>query len=297
MDTSKLRYFCVVAKVGSIRQASEFLSLSSAALSKSIKSLEEELGVRLIIASGRGINITLEGRRFAAKAETLLADFDHLKDSVKSRSVPEGLLKLGAFEVFSTYFLGSLIEKYFPRQLFILHDLAPGHLEQALYSGEIDYGITYVPTQTSGIEHTQVTKIEMGVFGLDKSFSSIPFDKIPFAIPVIPIHGAPTKVEGSDGWPEGKIGRNIKYRVTLMESALELCRRGLAAAYLPKFIAALHNERVQASSRIFQLSTAPAMKLPLQPVYLASREGENDTVVARNLARAIRVTCQAMPSS
>lgn len=54
-----------------------------------------------------------------------------------------------------------------------------------------------------------------------------------FVVPIHPAEGTPSKVIGPDGWPDHLIERQIKYRVTMMESAMELCREGHAVAYLP----------------------------------------------------------------
>ena len=55
-------------------------------------------------------------------------------------------------------------------------------------------------------------------------------------VPALPITGSPTLVRGLDGWPEDAYERHVKYEVTLMESALELCRQGRVAGYFPRFI-------------------------------------------------------------
>src|SRR5881275_1525815 len=60
MDIDRLRYFCTVARVGSIRGAAKVLKISPAALSKAIKTLEEELGLALLVQSGRGIRVSDE---------------------------------------------------------------------------------------------------------------------------------------------------------------------------------------------------------------------------------------------
>jgi hypothetical protein len=68
----------------------------------------------------------------------------------------------------------------------------------------------------------------------------------------MPIPGSPTKMNGLDGWPDEKILRKIKYKVTMMESTLELCRQGKACAYLPQFIIQMHNETVKYSLELVE---------------------------------------------
>ena len=55
------RVFHYVARLGSISRASEELYVSQPAVSQSIKRLEEQLGVRLLIRTPRGVRLTQEG--------------------------------------------------------------------------------------------------------------------------------------------------------------------------------------------------------------------------------------------
>ena len=58
------RVFYAVAKAGNITKASEELLISQPAVSKSIKTLEEQLGGRLFVRTKRGVILTDEGREF-----------------------------------------------------------------------------------------------------------------------------------------------------------------------------------------------------------------------------------------
>src|SRR5271168_2893292 len=98
MDTDRLRYFCTVAQTAHIHRAAELLGISPAALSKSIKQLESELGLRLLASSGRGIAITDDGKSFAARAERWLADWDLLVASSQTKARETRTLRIGAFE-------------------------------------------------------------------------------------------------------------------------------------------------------------------------------------------------------
>src|SRR4051812_3199774 len=106
METNRLHQFCVIAETGNLRKAAEMLGISHGGLSKSLKVLEEEVGLELVIPSGRGLAVTDEGREFHARAKAFLSQLDSLtaKSSQKSRE-----LRVGTFEVFSTYFLAQVL--------------------------------------------------------------------------------------------------------------------------------------------------------------------------------------------
>lgn len=55
MKNQQLRYFVEVVDSGSINKASEKLFVSQPSLSRSIQSLEEEMGKELIIRSNHGL--------------------------------------------------------------------------------------------------------------------------------------------------------------------------------------------------------------------------------------------------
>jgi LysR family glycine cleavage system transcriptional activator len=69
-----LRAFEAAARMQSLTKAAQSLSLTHGAISHQIKSLEGDLGVRLIERAGRGIRLTDEGERFARRVRTAFAE-------------------------------------------------------------------------------------------------------------------------------------------------------------------------------------------------------------------------------
>ena len=61
MDMRQLRQFIAVVEHGNVRRAADAIYLSQPALTKSIKNLEEELGVQLLTRGPRGVTPTLYG--------------------------------------------------------------------------------------------------------------------------------------------------------------------------------------------------------------------------------------------
>ncbi len=62
MDTNRLRQFCAIAETGSMTKASRLLHITHSGLSKSMKLLQEELGLELLRPCGRGIMLTEHGK-------------------------------------------------------------------------------------------------------------------------------------------------------------------------------------------------------------------------------------------
>jgi DNA-binding transcriptional LysR family regulator len=133
----------------------------------------------------------------------------------------------------------------------------------------------------------------MDVYVRQGAFGEHTLKNVPFVVPVPPIRGAPSKVVGLDGWPDHLVSRTIRYRVTLMESALELCRQGLAAAFLPKFVVELHNGKTIEKFRLHPLTAHLPLpgKFIQQPVYLVKRKVNQEDALVKRIAKALRLIC------
>lgn len=80
MRIEQLRQMVELARTGSMNQAAANLFMSQPNLSISIRNLEEELGVTLVMRGNRGVTLTSRGERFVEYAESVLDQFDRLGD-------------------------------------------------------------------------------------------------------------------------------------------------------------------------------------------------------------------------
>lgn len=78
MDIRQLTYFHAVAKYKSFTKASGVLHLSQPALSKMVKSLEDELEMELIDRSSRKIELTEAGEIVFEQSKMILDSLDNL---------------------------------------------------------------------------------------------------------------------------------------------------------------------------------------------------------------------------
>ena len=76
MELLQLRYFCVIAQCQNLTQAAEKLRVSQPALSKTLKSIETQLGVPLFDRVGRHIRLNAVGEMFYRKAAESLRVLD-----------------------------------------------------------------------------------------------------------------------------------------------------------------------------------------------------------------------------
>ena len=97
MELRHLRYFVSVAEAASVSKAARRVNICQPALSRQIRDLETELGVRLFDRIGRRIQLTAPGEDLLGRSRDLLAQAESLVEharSVAGRST--GVLRVGA---------------------------------------------------------------------------------------------------------------------------------------------------------------------------------------------------------
>jgi len=82
MRLQQMHALVALAEAGSIRAAARRVGVSQPALTKSLKGLEEELGVALLQRTPRGVILTAIGQRVHARARGIAAQTDRLRDEV-----------------------------------------------------------------------------------------------------------------------------------------------------------------------------------------------------------------------
>ena len=83
MDLFQLTYFIEVAHKKSFTKASKSLHISQPSISKGIKALEEQWGIRLFNRNGRSVSLTEKGMFLLPKIEELVAGFSHLEEQLE----------------------------------------------------------------------------------------------------------------------------------------------------------------------------------------------------------------------
>lgn len=84
MTLQQLRYVIMIAQTGSMHTAAEQLFITQPNLSKSIKELEEELGIVIFIRTNRGVLLTDDGRKFMNYASLIVEQSDLLEGIYKN---------------------------------------------------------------------------------------------------------------------------------------------------------------------------------------------------------------------
>src|SRR6476660_5825770 len=158
MELRHLRYFVSVAEALSFTKAAEKLHTAQPSLTRQIKDLEEELGVRLLNRTKQLVMLTDEGRSFLADAKRLLALAAQTVESVRR-------LQSGEVRALNIGYVSNLFYDLLPRtlasfrQLFPavsvnLFDMSCGDQFRALADGKLDLGFVglHEPIALRGLE-------------------------------------------------------------------------------------------------------------------------------------------------
>lgn len=112
MNIFHLKYAIEIAKCGSINKAAESLMMNQPNLSRSLKELETQLGVKLFVRSPKGMVATPDGETFLRYAKSILKQVDEVENVFKdtltqkkrfSISVPRTSYISDAFTNFSLH--------------------------------------------------------------------------------------------------------------------------------------------------------------------------------------------------
>jgi len=96
IESRRLRHFLAVFELGSIGQAADKLLLTQPALSKSLRGLEEELGVRLFDRTPVGVVATVFGETLAMHAKSIEAQLRSAEAAIGAlRGAAAGHVKVG----------------------------------------------------------------------------------------------------------------------------------------------------------------------------------------------------------
>jgi DNA-binding transcriptional LysR family regulator len=148
MELRHLRYFVAVAEELNFTRAAEKLRLAQPSLTRQIRSLEEELGVRLLNRSKTRVTLTEEGRSFLVDAKRLVAQSLESVEAVQRLSRGEtGQLNLGYLSKFNFDVLPRTLLEFSracPEIAVNLFDMSPAEQLRALDARKIDLGFVGV---------------------------------------------------------------------------------------------------------------------------------------------------------
>ena len=142
----QLRAFTAVAREGSFTRASEKLYVTQSTLTTSIKTLENEIGLRLFDRSTRAVVLTAQGAQFLPAAERMLRDLNESLDDLRLAATRQrGSVVVAAAASFMHYVLSPAVVNMagsYPGITVRMREETTEGVCRLVLSGEADFGVT-----------------------------------------------------------------------------------------------------------------------------------------------------------
>lgn len=155
MELRQLQLFLAAAEEGSITAAARRMNLTQPALSRQVKSLEEELGVELFTRGAHSVSLTPAGEVLRGETAKLLRFSEAMVEKVRTEAAGEPL-RVAYAPSLSRPFISMAIERFtqFHRRVRVsLSDCSSAEMHAGLHAGKFDLVLT-VPGGTEAVAWT-----------------------------------------------------------------------------------------------------------------------------------------------
>lgn len=168
MDLRVLNYFLLTAREENVTRAALLLNITQPTLSRQLKQLEEELGVKLFKRSDHSIHLTDEGMLFRRRAQELVSLAEKAKSElIQENQVISGKISIGCGETSSVKELAHLMNEFQianPKVKFELYSSNNEDIKERMERGHLDLGLLLEPVNITNYSFIRMnTKEQWGV--------------------------------------------------------------------------------------------------------------------------------------
>jgi DNA-binding transcriptional LysR family regulator len=273
IDLYQLRTFLAAAREQSFARAARDLHVSPPAVSQSIALLERSTGRKLFRREGRRVTLSAEGAALKLRAERIFDEVSAAERDLAGEAPEAAALRLVVREMITNHLLPPVLaelEKRRPGTRVGLHALDPKAMTDALLKDRADFGYWYAPIADDGLTSVLLGRIRSRVYAspsllrrLGRPRTPAQTLRLPFVAPRPFEEDA--SVPSADGFPEGSLRRDVRYRAELFETHRVFALSGLCAAVLP-------DGAVEDESRRGLLVALPGPRLGRE-IYFFKRKG------------------------
>ncbi|MCQ4129057.1 LysR family transcriptional regulator [Rhodococcus erythropolis] len=251
VDLRLIEYFVAVAEHGTVTHAAQSLYVAQPSLSQAIRTLERKLGVVLFERSGRGLDLTADGKSLLTPARQILSDVQFAIDQVQAvRDVAGGRLKIVALSSLAIDPLAVLLSRFHPRFPEVILDIADADnfadVVESVREGRAELGLTELSEQLPPL-HTRFVQEQEIALVLPPDLAAT----VPDPVPLLAAAALPLVVELSTNFRWAFIDsaladslRNVVVECAHRQAVWELVRAGVGATVLPRRFAETELEGV-----------------------------------------------------
>jgi LysR family transcriptional regulator, low CO2-responsive transcriptional regulator len=196
MDFDQLETFIEVARLCSFSRAAEKRFRTQPAISSQIRSLEEEVGARLLDRSGGKVSLTASGKLFLKFAEDSI---DARKSAVtaiaETERVPRGEIVVGANEGTCLHVLPEVFahfKKQYPDVSISINRSDYSKVLESVTDNSVDFGVVSLPITDTRLTAVPIHKDELVVIAPPKhslaklkSASAVDIAQYPLVVPKV----------------------------------------------------------------------------------------------------------------
>jgi LysR family nitrogen assimilation transcriptional regulator len=168
MDLRHLKYFIAAYEHGSLSRAATDIPISQPAITRSLKQLEDELGVSLLKRHARGVVPTNAGERFYLHAKSILAECARAgQDALDAGDQVSGEVSIGVASLFTYTMMDRVVAGFCERHPKVKVTVVQGLLEDLLAGlehGDIELALCNFPVQSLPDSHILETLVELKIF-------------------------------------------------------------------------------------------------------------------------------------
>jgi LysR family transcriptional regulator, carnitine catabolism transcriptional activator len=241
-NLSSLRLFLQVANSLSFSETARQANLSQPALSRTIRLLEEDLGVRLFDRNSRNVALTPAGAALLPTVERLSSDFDQaFRELNQTFQGMKGRVFVGALPSMSAILLPKVIAKFRQTrplvEVIIRENLSEG-LQQSLQERMIDFAVTTPPIGMSGIEFQPLIEDDCVLVCRPEDLDEIP-DPAPWSVFADRIlismeSRSSVRVMADAAFARAGVSVARQYECTLLATAGGCINAGIGIALMPR---------------------------------------------------------------
>ena len=256
MELRHLRYFVAVADALSFTKGAGKLHLAQPSLTRQIKDLEEEIGVRLLDRTKREVSLTEGGKSFLADAKRVLAHSAEIIESVQRLSRHEvAALNIGyVANLFYSLLPITLatLQRSFPTVSINLFDMTCGDQFRALENRKIDLGFVGLrePIKERGLQFRSIASYKTGAaLAKNNLLAKKPIIKLPDLEPMFFIGMSERAYPGYRDWltttcQQVGFTPKVLQDADIERTVIHAVAAGLGVALLPDQVKKLPHENV-----------------------------------------------------
>ncbi|MBL0419095.1 LysR family transcriptional regulator [Ramlibacter sp. AW1] len=149
MDLRQLRYLIAIVEAGSVTDASRRLHVAQPALSQRIASLEEELGLQLLVRTRQGVSPTAAGQELYARAKIIVKQVAAAAAATREKAGHVGgRVGIGLLRSMAPYLATALFRRLRAEAPGIVPEIVVGYsdeLVQAIDDARLDIALRVLP--------------------------------------------------------------------------------------------------------------------------------------------------------